>query len=304
LNTFGISQGYFFMHLHDFSDYLRHNKRYSSHTVLAYENDLRQYGEFLSENGLNESAEADHLIIRAWVVGLMENGLDSKSVNRKISSLRSFYKYLKRQGLVNHDPMQKISGPKTGRQLPTFIDEAGTQSLFSEVKAGDDFDSWRTYIILELFYRTGMRLSELIGISINDVDLPRLQLRVLGKRNKERIIPISQGFAVILEDYLKRRNELGTENSNAFICLDKGGKCYPKFIYNKVHLALSGLATLEKKSPHILRHTFATQMLNRGADLNSIKEILGHANLSATQVYTHNTIDKLKRVHQQAHPRG
>jgi len=292
------------MHFFDFPDYLRHNKRYSAHTVTAYETDLAQFGLFLNENGVYDFREVNHLLVRSWVVKLMESGNDAKSVNRKISSLRSFYKFLKRQEIVSHDPMARITGPKTSRLLPSFIDEQGTDVLFSDFAPGEDFDSWRTFMILELFYRTGMRLSELIGLSVSDVDIHRLQIRVLGKRNKERMIPFSPGFKDIIAQYLRIRSGTIKDNSNAFICLDKGDPCYPKFVYNKVHQALMNLSTLSKKSPHVLRHTFATQMLNRGADLNSIKEILGHANLAATQVYTHNSIEKLKKIHRQAHPRG
>lgn len=292
------------MNLYQFPDYLRHSRRFSAHTVLAYENDLNQFGQFLLENGVNDPTEANHLLVRSWIVSLMETGHEPRSVNRKISSLRSFFKFLKRQQIVNHDPMARISGPKIGKHLPTFIDEEGTHSLFGKFEPEQDFDSWRTNMILEMFYRTGMRLSELIGLSVNDVDLHRLQIKVLGKRNKERLIPISQGFSLVISLYLEKRSDFVQSGTGPFICLDKGTRCYPKFIYNKVHEALSQISTLSKKSPHVLRHTFATHMLNRGADLNSIKEILGHANLSATQIYTHNSIEKLKKIHHQAHPRG
>jgi integrase/recombinase XerC len=292
------------MELFHFPEYLRHNRRYSIHTVKAYENDLHQFGQFLEENGCDSLINADHLMIRSWVLALMESGMEAKSVNRKISSLRTFYKFLKRNQILHHDPMARISGPKTGKKLPVFIDEESTELIFEALGTEQVYDEWRSQIVLELFYRTGMRLSELIQLEVKDLDLFKLEIKVIGKRNKERLIPISVNFRDILKNYLEKRQEKTGTLTGPLICTDKGIRCYPKFIYNIVHESLAQLSTLTKKSPHVLRHTFATHMLNRGADLNAIKEILGHANLAATQVYTHNSIEKLKAIHHQAHPRG
>jgi integrase/recombinase XerC len=294
------------MHPEQFIEYLRNNRRYSTHTLVAYQNDLSAFTDYCHQQyELADIHSADYMLIRSWIVSLMENDYDARSVNRKISTLRSFFNYLLREGVIVVNPMLKIKAPKTAKKLPVFVNNDPVEALLNLDAFDDDFLGWQKRMILEMFYRTGMRLSELMGLKLSSVDIGRSQLKVLGKRNKERIIPVSPAFNLLLQQYLQKREEAMKENDEGYLfCLPNGKKLYPKKIYLLVNEALSQVTTLSKKSPHVLRHTFATQMLNNGADINAIKEILGHANLSATQVYTHNSIEKLKNLHKQAHPRS
>ena len=301
------SQRYFFMpEIEEFLNYLRYTKRFSEHSIIAYKRDLIEISEFSKEQFEASSVkEWSFMLIRSWVVQLMESGLDPKSVNRKISALRSFFRFLLKEGIVSENPMRKITGPKTAKKLPVFIDNPATINLLDHLTFEDDFNGKRNKLIIETFYRTGVRLSELIGLKCIDVDLSNQTLKVLGKRNKERIIPFAGNFGITIIAYLDSKNlSPKTRDCPNFFCLENGKELYPKFVYRLVNKSISMVCTLTKKSPHVLRHTFATHMLENGADLNAIKEILGHANLSATQVYTHNTIEKLKNIHSQAHPRG
>lgn len=292
--------------IEEFLKYLRFTKRFSQHSILAYENDLNAFVQF-STDQFEAAGPKDwsFMVIRSWVVSLMETGLDPKSVNRKISALRSLFRFLIKEGLVSENPMRKITGPKTAKKLPVFVDQSSAENLFSQLEFESTFEGQRDQLILETFYRTGMRLSELLGLQVKDVDLHGQSIKVLGKRNKERIIPFAGNFGKVLSQYLDFRNESPDRKSSPFFfCLENGKALYPKYVYRMVNKAISSVSSLSKKSPHVLRHTFATHMLENGADLNAIKEILGHANLSATQVYTHNTIEKLKNIHAQSHPRG
>jgi len=293
-------------HKESFLQYLQIEKRYSPHTIRSYLNDLDQFYSFLSNQGYPEDpvAVTSH-DIRAWIVSMLENGYSSVSVHRKISCLRVFYRYLRKEGYVKNDPLLKIILPKRKKSLPVFVEEAALNNLLDVYSFGDSFAGIRNRTIIEMLYFTGMRRSELIGLRNIDVDLEEASVKVTGKRNKQRIIPLVKSFVIRLEEYIKVRDRfIETGNEGWFFISDKGNKLYDKYVYNTVNSYLAMVTTIEKKSPHILRHTFATHMLNHGADLNSIKELLGHANLSATQVYTHNTFEKLKKIYKQAHPRA
>ena len=288
-----------------FLKYLQFEKRFSVNTIKSYEVDLTQFTDFVMESSGAQIHLVDDKIIRAWIVRLMEKNLSALSVNRKISTLKSFYKFLLREGYVKVNPMDKISSPKASKKLPLFIEEKQINKLIDDFSFGDDFSGVRNKTIIEMFYNTGMRLAELISLKNTSVDLYNNTVKVLGKRNKERIIPFNSTFVNSLKEYIQLRDkEFNNLTHDYFFVTDKGNKLYEKFVYRIVNKYLTLVTTIEKKSPHILRHTFATHLLNRGADLNAIKELLGHANLSATQVYTHNTFKKLKTIYKQAHPRA
>ena len=286
----------------NFLDYLTIEKRYSVHTTVSYRNDLNQFNLYLSESysGI-EFQKVEMIHVRSYMVHLLESKLAKSTVARKVSSIKSLYKFMKKEQLISSSPIQLLETPKIDSRLPVFLKEEEVVNLFEEFKFEDSFSGKRDKMILYLFYQTGIRLSELI--SIKDVDVRNGELKVLGKRNKERIIPLSNNIQPLIDQYLNLKDELGFKKKYFFVT-DNGNKLYEKFVYRKVNYYLSMVSSKQKKSPHILRHTFATHMLNNGADLNSIKEILGHENLSATQVYTHNTFQKLKSIHKQSHPRG
>ena len=286
-----------------FLDYIRFEKRYSVHTVISYSRDLDQFEIYLGEvYELNDLLEAGHQMVRSWIVKLMEVGITARTINRKLSTLKSFYKYSLRQGEITKNPMNKVVAPKTAKKLPEFVEQDKMQLLFRDDVFSDDFASLRDRLMLELLYATGIRLSELVGLKESDVSANAI--KVLGKRNKERIIPVGNFLMELIQNYLNKKKEISLKQNEYLLVTDRGDKLYDKFVYRKVNYYLGVITTANKKSPHVLRHTFATHMLNNGADLNAIKELLGHANLSATQVYTHNTIEKLKNVHSQAHPRA
>ena len=285
-----------------FLEYLEFEKRYSKHTIVSYKTDLLQFDVYLSvlfEVGIEE---ATHVMIRSWMVTLVESGISSRTINRKKSTLQVFYKYLKAKVLIEESPMQKVVAPKVEKRLPHYVKKQDMESLFSEVEFTNDFSGSRDRLILELFYSTGMRLSELVELKEGSV--LEDSIKVIGKRNKERMIPITGVMRGKIIDYIRfKRNEFPGSTQSLFVT-DKGEKLYQKFVYRKVKQYLSLVTSQSKKSPHVLRHTFATHMLDNGAELNGIKEMLGHASLSATQVYTHNSIEKLKNVYKQAHPRS
>ncbi|MDO9340215.1 MAG: tyrosine-type recombinase/integrase [Bacteroidales bacterium] len=293
-------------HKESFLQYLQIEKRYSPHTVRSYLNDLDQFYSFLLSQGLpDDPAAVTSHDIRAWIVSMLDNNYTTVSVHRKISCLRVFFRYLRKEGIVKSDPLEKVVLPKRKKTLPVFVEEEALNKLLDDFSFGDGFAGIRNRTIIEMLYLTGMRRSELIGLRNVDVDLSEGSVKVTGKRNKQRIIPLVKPFIQRLEEYIKVKDEIiTTGNDRWFFITDKGNKLYDKYVYNTVYRYLAMVTTIEKKSPHILRHTFATHMLNRGADLNSIKELLGHANLSATQIYTHNTFEKLKKVYKQAHPRA
>lgn len=290
--------------LHSFFDYLTYEKKYSIHTITSYKTDIAQFIDFVNpQKELLIISEINYQQIRAWVSVLIKNKIAARSVNRKLSSLKSFFKYLQRQQIVEVNPMSKISGPKTPKRLPVFVDEHQMEDLFTEVQFEEGFNGQRDRLILDLLYQTGIRRSELTHLKEADVDLFNSTIKVLGKRNKERIIPISLPLKRNLEGYLQVKKELNLSNSMLLVS-EKGNTLNEQAVYKSVKKYLSQVTTIQKKSPHVLRHTFATHLLNNGADINAVKDLLGHASLSATQVYTHNTIDKLKKSYKQAHPRG
>ncbi len=289
-----------------FLDYLQFEKSYSQHTVRSYRNDLDQFILFLkSHAGTADITSVTSSDVRAWMVSLLDRGYSPASVHRKISGLRTLYRFLRREGKMSSDPLEKVILPKKRKRLPVFVEESSLDRLLDSYDFGDDFEGLRDRTIIEMLYLTGIRRSELIGLQCSDVDFRNQTLKVMGKRSKERIIPLTESFCRNLEEYTVSKEEMGfSRDEGWFFITARGNKLYDKFVYNTVTRYLEMVTTVEKKSPHVLRHTFATHMLNHGADLNSIKEILGHANLSATQVYTHNTFEKLKEVYKHAHPRA
>ena len=243
--------------------------------------------------------------IRNWVVDLMEKGYSSRTIHRKLSSLRSYCRYLIRRGDLESDPVQKVLKPRMNKRVPSFVDEVSMDKLLDDYEFGEDFTGVRNKLIINLLYQTGMRRSELIALTVHSFEQHDKSLKVMGKRNKQRILPLTDEMAEELSGYLRMRSvRFPVAESDSLLLTDRGKPVYPRFIYRVVTKYLGMVSTLEKTSPHILRHTFATQMLNKGADLNTIKELLGHANLSATQIYTHNTFEKLKHIYKQAHPRA
>jgi integrase/recombinase XerC len=289
-----------------FLEHLRFEKRYSVHTLRSYQTDLDQFLDYCrkSSPGLTELT-ADFRLIRGWVVRLIESGDTPRTVNRKITTLKSFYRYLLKRQIIASNPMDKVLSPKQSKRLPAFVEEDRMMQLLDKYEFGSDFRGIRNRLMIEMFYITGMRLSELTNLKQADIDYFNLTVRVLGKRNKERLIPFHQSYLKVFRDYKRLKDDtFPSPGHDFFFVTDKGKPMYSKFVYRVVSGYLRLVTTMEKRSPHILRHTFATHMLNRGADLNAIKEILGHANLSATQVYTHNTFEKLRNIYKQAHPRA
>ena len=288
------------MHKNNFLKYLEFEKRYSQHTLKSYNTDISQFSSYLiKEFNLKNIEEVNHSLIRSWVSSLLEASVSSRTVNRKITTLKSFFKFLMQENVIFENPMRKIISPKTSKKLPVFIEKSKMDELLDEIEFPDTFEGTRDKLIIDMFYMTGMRLSELLSVRLVDIDFVNSVVKVLGKRNKERIIP--------LPPVLLRNLRIFAQNNRIkdLLFINFEGKMLsPKNVYNIVNKYLSMVSSIEKKSPHVLRHTFATHMLNNGADINAIKEILGHANLSATQVYTHNTIDKLKTIYKQAHPRA
>lgn len=294
------------MYRNSFFQYLENEKRYSFHTIIAYKKDLEQFYSYLSENYQDvDIKEVNHSIIRSWIVNLVEHSLTAAAVNRKISTLKSYYRFLLLNNYVSKNPTLKIQAPKIGKKLPVYVDQKKMDLLLDEIDFGNEFESVRNKLILEIFYATGMRLSELVNIRLTNIDLINCTVKVLGKRNKERIIPFTPQVKELIEKYIYSKKTIFPTNESEYFFLNKkGNKVYQKLVYRIVKEYLNKVTTTKKKSPHVLRHTFATHMLNNGADINTVKEILGHSNLSATQIYTHTTIEKLKNIHKQAHPRA
>jgi integrase/recombinase XerC len=292
--------------VNSFLDFLQSEKRYSQHTVVSYRTDLKQFQAYLQEvYEESDIANGSHRMIRSWILNMMEGGMEAKSVNRKLAALRTFYKYLLRNKKITVNPMLKITAPKVRKKLPVFIEEASMINLLDQFEFEKGFSGLRDRVVLELFYGTGMRLSELIDLKDRDVHWKEGVVKVKGKGNKERIIPVPQSVMAVAESYLKEKTKLNLCNTGLnFVVTNLGEEVYPVFIYRLVKKYLNHVSTIEKKSPHVLRHTFATHLLNKGADLNAIKDLLGHSSLAATQVYTHNSIDQLKKIFDQAHPKS
>jgi integrase/recombinase XerC len=288
-----------------FLQYLLTEKRFSNHTVSAYGTDINQFVKYLEVTfEIDDLHEVNDKIIRSWMVHLSDQGLSPRSINRKLSSLKSLYKFELKTGKIKLNPATNINGPKTEKRLPSYVEEKEMQFLFEKLDFEDSFKGFRDKLILDLFYQTGIRLSELRNIKIKDIDFSKKTLKVLGKRNKERLIPLHDKTLLLLSNYILLRSKEVILSQPFLILNNKGEQAGKKFVYRCVNSYLSKVTDNTKKSPHVIRHTFATHMLNRGADLNTIKELLGHANLAATQVYTHNSINKLKTVYKLAHPKG
>lgn len=285
----------------EFFQYLQFEKRCSEHTVIAYTSDLGQFQDYFEFKGVLELNELTSQSIRSWVVYLIDSGLSNRSVNRKIASLRTLFRWLRKEGLINSNPMAKIQGPKNEKRLPVFAKESDLASHKLAPMYNKDFEGIRDELMMEIFYQTGIRLNELINLK--ESDLGEQHIKVLGKRNKERLIPISMNLHRFIKEFIiQKRQTLG--DTNYLIVLNNGNKLYPTFVYRKINFYLGIATNLDKKSPHVLRHTFATHMLNRGSGLETLKDLLGHANLAATQVYTHNSFAQLTAIYSQAHPRG
>jgi len=292
--------------IQSFIDYLKFEKRYSIHTIISYGNDLSSFFDYLQKQfGTNRLADISHSFIRSWMATLKERKITSRSINRKISSLKSFLKYHLKQGNISHMPAANSLAPKIKKRLPGFLKEPEAKQLLETLNAStDDWKSLNAKMLISLFYATGMRLSELINLKEKQLDFGRSQLRVLGKGNKERIIPVNKEAIRDIRNYQNLKRKEFEIMEDVLLVTEKGKKMYPKYAWLIVNKWLAMSSTLDKRSPHVLRHTFATHLMNNGADLNAVKELLGHSSLAATQVYTHNTIEKLKDVYKKAHPRA
>ena len=292
--------------VNSFLKYISYEKRYSQHTVTSYQNDLRQFAEYLQNQfKVDDLNSASKLMVRSWVLSLMDEGISARSVNRKIASLRSYYKFLLKRELIQKDPTAQVKLLKTAKELPSFADEAELSIQLDSDSFSEGFKGNQERVIMELLYGTGIRLSELLGLKERDINRLERTIKVLGKRNKERIIPISASLIQVIDDYIADKNQqFGAHPNGPLIVNNNGGEAYPMLIYRTVKDYLNRLTSVDKKSPHVLRHTFATHLLNKGADLNAVKDLLGHSSLAATQVYTHNSLDKLKAAFDQAHPKA
>ena len=287
-----------------FFDYLSYERKYSPLTIVSYRNDLSQFKLFISEAfGDTELSQIDHIIIREWIGKLKEAKIASSSINRKLSTLKSFFKFLQRLHPEINNPLTKIQAPKAKKRLPVFIDESQIPRLDMGIFDNGSFDEIQEKLVFEFFYQTGIRRNELILLKESDVDLHALIIKVLGKRNKVRAIPITLEFKRMLSAFFNLKKIKGID-SEFFFCDEKGNHLNESYVYKIIKDQISTISTLHKKSPHVLRHSFATHLLNNGADINAVKELLGHSSLAATQIYTHNTIEKLKKVYNQAHPRA
>lgn len=293
--------------IQSFFNYLEYEKRYSKNTIIAYGKDIDQFWNFLiKEFDLDTWSLINHNHVRTWMVNLVESGIGQRSITRKISSLRTLFLFLKKKGTIIHNPMVKVRTPKFGKTLPETVHRDRLEKLFDTIVV-DEFADFRNRLIIELFYSTGMRRSELIQLKTTDIDASNSYLKVLGKGNKERLLPLSKDLLGKLIEWIKIRNnqfEDGLIQHDYLFVTDKAQPLYPKWVYNMVKKYLASVTTQKKKSPHVLRHSFATHLMDEGAELNAVKDLLGHANLAATQVYTHNSIEKLKSVYKFAHPRN
>ncbi|HEY3404566.1 MAG TPA: tyrosine-type recombinase/integrase [Ohtaekwangia sp.] len=288
-----------------FLKYLQFEKRVSPKTVLAYQTDLVQFNDHINTNFSGVTIDsASYNIVRSWIVALFDSGIEAQSINRKIACLRSYYKFLLRQELISKDPMMKIRILKTQKKLPSFIQESEIAVVLDKTLSEGAFTDLRDKLILELLYGTGVRLSELLSLKDSNIDLKNRTLKVRGKRNKERVIPFTENIVSIINTYREVRNRDVKSNDDGLLLITQSGDaCYPMLVYRLVNEHLQSTNS-EKKSPHVLRHTYATHLLNKGAEINAVKDLLGHSSLAATQVYTHNSIDKLKKVFDQAHPKA
>ena len=293
-------------HIKEFLNYLTYQKRYSKHTIISYETDLVAFADFIEVNYQESSISSiPPTYIRTWLASIKEKGNTSKTINRKISALKSFFKYQVKKEIIELSPMAVISSPKNSKRLPRFVDKKDMDTLFEHVEFPDNWQGYTERMLLQLLYNTGIRLAELIQLQVQHIDLSNTAIKVLGKGNKERVIPISNVLRVSIQEYMQRRATQWPATDLPYLLLNaKGRQLYPRYVYDITKKYLSLVTTIDKKSPHILRHSFATHLTNNGADLNAVKELLGHSSLAATQVYTHNSIDKLKDAHKKAHPKA
>ena len=288
-----------------FLDYLLYERNYSEKTITAYCSDILELQKFGEEQQGNLTyKDVDATLVREWMVSLMDKGEAPSTVNRKLSSVRTYFKYLLHKGLVAADPLRKVTGPKQKKALPVFVREEEMNRLLDEVEFDEGFEGCRDHTIIETFYATGMRRAELIGLNDSDVNFSASQIKVTGKRNKQRLIPFDAELRRSLQDYVNVRNESVPVRSDAFFVRKTGERLYPGLVEKLVKRYLSKVVTVKKRSPHVLRHSFATAMLNNGADLGAIKELLGHKSLATTELYAHTTFEELKKVYNQAHPRA
>ena len=293
-------------HIQTFLSYLTYQKRYSPHTIISYQNDLTGFFDFLEkEFGAVDLSAIIAVFIRSWLATLKESGMESKSINRKISALKSFFKYNLKQGVLATSPMTAIISPKVKKRLPQYVTEKDINTLFNNVEFPDSWDGKTYRLLLQLFYNTGMRQAELVNLKESQVDKGNCYIKVLGKGNKERLLPVSKELMGMVNDYIAGKRILLDQFDGEYLLVNtKGKKLQPRSVYTIVNRYLSVVTTIDKRSPHVLRHTFATHLMNNGADLNAVKELLGHSSLAATQIYTHNTIEKLKDVYKKAHPKA
>ena len=293
-------------YINDFLNYLQYQKRYSIHTVVSYKTDLLAFQSFIiNDYGTTALPEIKPTLIRTWLASLKEDGNTSKTINRKISTLKSFFKYQVKKDVLQQTPMQVISSPKNAKRLPQFVDKKDIDTLFTHVEFPDNWEGATERLILQILYNSGIRQAELINLQQHHVDLHNSCIKVLGKGNKERVIPISTELQMSIRSYILYKNEQFAGITESCLLLNKKGKkLYPRYVYDIVKKYLSMVTTIEKKSPHILRHSFATHLTNNGAEINAIKELMGHSSLAATQIYTHNSIEKLKEAFNKAHPKA
>ena len=293
------------LYFQSFLDYLRFQKRYSVHTLTAYETDLFQFFSFLDgAYAPYQLTDVKQAWVRSWLADLRDQGMEAKSINRKISSLKSFFKFQVREGVIPGTPMAVVVSPRIPKKLPRFIPEADLQQLFEFLEFPDDWSGITAKLVLRLLYQTGMRRGELVGIQERDIDFGNAQLKLHGKGGKERLIPLHRDLLHVLEDYIRQKRMNWPDASATLLLTSKGKAIYPRYVHDVVQRYLGAVTTVEQRSPHVLRHSFATHLMNEGAPLNAVKELLGHSSLAATQVYTHNTIEKLRNVYQQGHPRA
>ncbi|MEN9964250.1 MAG: hypothetical protein RL582_1345 [Bacteroidota bacterium] len=293
-------------HIRSFLEYLKFQKRYSRHTLISYQCDLEAFWLFLqNQYEIKDPAEIRSGMIRTWLANLKEQDCSSKTINRKISALKTFFKHLIREEKVEINPMTTIVSPKQKKRLPEFLEAKSTATLYEHVEFPEDWNGRTAKLVMDLLYQTGIRRAELIGLREDHIDKEKQAIKVLGKGNKERIIPVGAALIAHISNYIKAKAELVTTDlGSTLLVLENGKPLYPKWVYNTVRKYLSLITTIDKKSPHVLRHTFATHLSNNGAPLNAVKELLGHSSLAATQIYTHNTIEKLKDIYKKAHPKA
>jgi integrase/recombinase XerC len=290
--------------IQSFNDFLKFEKRYSRHTLLAYQDDLEQFATFLQLQFETSSVVPITAgFVRSWLASLKDSGVSARSINRKLSSLKSFFKYMVRMGVVEQTPMATVVAPKAGKRLPGFAPEADLMELIGSLQFTEDWKGLNARMLFSLFYATGMRLSELIQLKESQIDRSKQMIKILGKGNKERLVPVSAELLDLIGFYEAEKRKTFEKQVDVLLVTEKGARLYPKYAYLLVNHYLKGIKTLERKSPHILRHSFATHLTNHGAGINAVKELLGHASLASTQVYTHNSIEKLKEVYRKAHPR-